>query len=536
MPELPNGVEVIEVSAPKYQAPSTKYQAAAPDVVLSADTAVEAATTPGGNLSTLNSQLSTAKPSCSDGLAYVIYTSGSTGQPKGVQIEHRALMNLVTWHQRAYAITPNDRASHLASPAFDASVWEIWPYLTAGASVHLPDDDTRIAPALLWRWLAEQKITVAFLPTPLAEAALAEAWPEDLALRALLTGGDRLNRPAPAGFPCELVNHYGPTENTVVSTAGVVRRGAAGAPPIGRPISNTTAFVLDREQKLVPLGVPGELYVGGESLARGYHNRPELTAEKFVPNPFVSARSLNSQPSTLNGEPQARMYRTGDLVRWRADGQLEFLGRIDNQVKIRGCRIELGEVEAAMQRHPHVREAVAVARADAQGTLQLIGYAVAGAVPVTEEDILGHLRQTVPGYMVPSAVVVLAEWPLTANGKIDRRALPAPPLRGSSVAPASAREQAIAGIWAEVLGRAPIGLHDNFFELGGHSLLAAQAMTRLNAALGASISVRLLFDHPTVAAFAHAVEQHAASAAPRVPALRAKRRSASSEMELVQPR
>jgi hypothetical protein len=230
------------------------------------------------------------------------------------------------------------------------------------------------------------------------------------------------------------------------------------------------------------------------------------------------------------------MYRTGDLVRWRADGQLEFLGRIDNQVKIRGCRIELGEVEAAMQRHPHVREAVAVARADAQGTLQLIGYAVAGAVPVTEEDILGHLRQTVPGYMVPSAVVVLAEWPLTANGKIDRRALPAPPLRGSSVAPASAREQAIARIWAEVLGRAPIGLHDNFFELGGHSLLAAQAMTRLNAALGASISVRLLFDHPTVAAFAHAVEQHAASAAPRVPALRAKRRSASSEMELVQPR
>ncbi len=462
----------------------------------------------------------------SDALAYVIYTSGSTGQPKGVQIEHRALMNLVAWHQRTYGITAADRATQVASPAFDASVWEIWPYLTAGASVHIPDEDTRIAPARLWQWMAGSGITISFLPTPLAEAALNEPWPEGMALRALLTGGDQLKRPAPAGFPCALVNHYGPTESTVVATATAVRPADGTMPPIGAPIGNTTAYVLDRQQRLAPLGVPGELYLGGESLARGYHARPDLTAERFV---AVDLR----QP----GNPGAqRLYRTGDLVRWRTDGRLDFLGRLDNQVKIRGCRIELGEVEAALQRHSRVREALVLARPDERGVMQLIGYVVASGAAPTADEVLAFVRETLPSYMVPAALVVLPGWPLTANGKVDRRALPPPPAakEAAYAAPETPREQMVARVWAEVLGRPTIGRDDNFFDLGGHSLLAAQAMTRLNAALGAAISVRVLFDHPTLAAFAVALDQPSA-ALPKVPALRAKRR-ASPDLELVQPR
>lgn len=466
-------------------------------------------------------------------LAYIIYTSGSTGQPKGVEIEHRSLLNLITWHQRTYAITPADRATQVASPAFDASVWEVWPYLTAGASVHLPDDETRISPTKLWSWMAEQRITVAFLPTPLAEAAMAEPVPEEFALRALLTGGDQLKRAVPSDFPCQLVNHYGPTESTVVATAGTVDRSAAGAPPIGRPIANTLAYVLDREMRPVPIGVPGELHLGGESLARGYRGRDELTAEKFVSDPFT-AREESGTGAT------ARMYRTGDLVRWRPDGQLDFLGRLDTQVKIRGCRVELGEVEAALQRHPTVREAVAVIRSDERTPAQLIAYVVAPpGIAASEPELLEHLRRLLPAYMTPAAVVALPSWPLTANGKIDRRALPAPEMAnagGDFAAPQTGEESLVARIWGEVLGGTPVGRHDNFFERGGHSLLAAQAITRLNAALGAAISVRTLFDHPTVAEFVVALGRRDAAAAPRPPVLRPKRRAAAPELELVQPR
>ncbi len=467
-------------------------------------------------------------------LAYIIYTSGSTGQPKGVEIEHRSLVNLVTWHQRTYAITPDDRATQIASPAFDASVWEVWPYLTAGASVHIPDDETRISPEKLWRWMAERSITVAFLPTPLAEAAMAEPVPATLALRALLTGGDQLKRAVPADFPGALVNHYGPTEATVVATAGVVA-GAAGAPPIGCPIANTEAYVLDRELRPVPVGVPGELFIGGESLARGYHHRAELTAERFLTlTNLESGHVMGDNPSGAR-----RVYRTGDLVRWRADGQLDFLGRCDTQVKIRGCRVELGEIEAALQRHPTVREAVAVARTDERAQPQLAAYVVgkAGAAPA-EPALMEFLRGVLPAYMTPTAIVVLPAWPMTPNGKIDRRALPAPPRREAACEFSEAQtgeEALVARLWGEVLGGAPLGRHDNFFERGGHSLLAAQAITRLNAALGATISVRTLFDHPTVAEFVVALGEREAEAAPR-PALRPKRRATAPELELVQPR
>jgi amino acid adenylation domain-containing protein len=301
-----------------------------------------------------------------DDLAYLIYTSGSTGQPKGVEVTHAGLANLVRWHRRVYAVQPGDRATHVASFAYDAAVWEIWPYLAAGAAVHIADDMTRLSGTALLDWIAREGITLSFLPTPLAEAVLALPRPASLRLRALLTGGDALRRRPPADLPFALVNHYGPTEDSVVTTAGTIdaRDASAAPPPIGRPIDNNRVYVLDRHGQIAPIGVPGELYIGGTALARGYRGRPALTAERFVPDPYA-------------GSPPARMYASGDLVRWREDGQLEFLGRIDHQVKIRGFRVELGEIEAALADHPAVQEAVVVAREDTPGERRLAAYVVA---------------------------------------------------------------------------------------------------------------------------------------------------------------
>lgn len=470
-----------------------------------------------------------ASPVTAANLAYVIYTSGSTGQPKGVQVEHRALMNLVTWHQRAFAITSADRATQLASPAFDASVWEVWPYLTAGASVHLPDEETRLAPALLWQWLAARRITVTFMPTPLAEAAMNEAPPADMALRILLTGGDKLKRPAPHGLRCVLINNYGPTENAVVSTSGEVPRGSdeTFTPTLGRPVANTRCYILDAARRVVPAGVPGELYVGGESLARGYLNRPELTAEKFVADPFDASR---------------RVYRTGDLVRWTPEGEIEFLGRLDGQVKVRGCRIELGEIEATLQAHAAVRETLVLARPDERGQTQLVAYVLAqpDGAAATEEELLEFLRAKLPGYMVPASILTLEAWPLTPNGKVDRRALPGPAAKladaASFAAPSTPTEETVARVWGEILGRSAIGRNDNFFDLGGHSLLAAQVVSRLNHAMQAALTVRAVFDQPTVAGLARELETRRSSApAPRSLAQRARRRTVREETEILQP-
>ncbi|MES1244340.1 MAG: amino acid adenylation domain-containing protein [Acidobacteriota bacterium] len=283
-----------------------------------------------------------------DRLAYVIYTSGSTGRPKGVQIPHRGLLGLVRWHLRTYGVTREDRATLVASPAFDASVWEIWPYLAAGASLHVPDADLRLEPERLLAWMAEEGITLSFLPTPLAEQVLAVPPPAGLRLRALLTGGDRLQQAPRRPLPFALVNHYGPTESSVVATCAEIEPGSERAPVIGRPISGTRAHVVDALLRPVPIGIPGELLLGGTGLARGYLGRPDLTAERFVPDPF----------SAFSGQPGERLYRTGDLVRLLPDGSLDFLGRVDTQVKLRGFRIELGEIESALLRHPEVREAV----------------------------------------------------------------------------------------------------------------------------------------------------------------------------------
>ncbi|MDO8544837.1 MAG: amino acid adenylation domain-containing protein [Opitutaceae bacterium] len=488
-----------------------------------------------------------------DRLAYVIYTSGSTGQPKGVPITHRALMNLVTWHQRTFGVTPDDRATQVASPAFDAAVWEIWPYLATGASVHIPDEDTRISLAALWRWMAEKKITIAFLPTPLVEAAMNEPWPQGMALRTLLTGGDKLKRRPPADFPCRLINNYGPTESTVVATSGPAdgQPGGGITPTIGRPIANTRVFVLDRLLRPVPAGVPGELFITGESLSGGYLRRPELTAEKFISLPPSAdlPRPVCHLLDDKRGE--TRVYRTGDLVRWTTAGELEFLGRLDGQVKIRGCRIELGEIEAVLNRHPGIREGLVLVRPDERQQPQLVAYVVPATPPATghvardigiqEVELMTFLRGKLPSYMVPAALVFLESWPLTPNGKIDRNSLPAPAVRrtdaaGAAAVPASPTEQTVARVWADILGRSSIGRHDNFFDLGGHSLLAAQVVSRLNQALETTLSVRAIFDQPTVAGLARELEmrRQQPAAAPRITSNRLKRRTARTE-EILQP-
>jgi amino acid adenylation domain-containing protein len=439
-------------------------------------------------------------PASSEQLAYVIYTSGSTGRPKGVPIKHASLFNLIYWHQQAYDVKPADRATQIAGPAFDGSVWEVWPYLTAGASVHIPDDSTRLDAGLMVRWLAERQITLSFLPTPLAEAVLRESWPETAALRVLLTGGDRLNQRPAHKLPFRLVNHYGPTENTVVSTcAEVAAEGARNAaPPIGRALPNTRAYVLDRHLQPVPIGVPGELLLGGAQLSPGYWNLPDLTAEKFIADPF--------RPG-----PGARLYKTGDLVRWLPEGDIEFLGRIDHQVKLRGFRIEPGEIEACIARHAAVREAVVIAREDIPGDKRLVAYLVTENPPADLVDQLRALiRTAMPEYMVPAAFVLLDAFPLTPNGKLDRKALPAPDAAAYAArgyeAPLGDIETALAQILCDVLRLERVGRHDHFFELGGNSLMAVQVVSRVRQRLITELPLRELFAAPTVSRLAARIE------------------------------
>ncbi|HEX7242003.1 MAG TPA: amino acid adenylation domain-containing protein, partial [Longimicrobiaceae bacterium] len=427
-----------------------------------------------------------------ESLAYVIYTSGSTGTPKGVMVSHGALAHMVSWYARAFALAPSDRTTMLASPGFDAAVGEIWPGLARGAALYPVSGESRLAPAALQAFLLEEGIDLCFVPTPLAEGLLAREWPAETRLRVMVTAGDALRVRPRAGLPFALVNSYGPTENTMVATSGGVSSGGAGAPTIGAPIDRVRAYVLDPWLGLLPAGVPGELYVGGAGVARGYLGRPELTAERFVPDAF-------------GGAPGARAYRTGDRVRWTATGELEFLGRIDAQVKIRGFRVEPGEVEAALLAHPGVREAAVVAREDAPGEKRLVAYVVAEAGAA---ELRAWLRERVPEYMVPSAVVHLEAMPLTPNRKLDRRALPAPGAAadGEYVAPRTAAEEILCGIWAEVLGAGRVGAAGNFFELGGHSLLAMQVVSRVRRTLGVELPLRALFEAPTVAELAGRVE------------------------------
>ncbi|UJW29902.1 amino acid adenylation domain-containing protein [Saccharothrix sp. AJ9571] len=443
-------------------------------------------------------------------LAYVIYTSGSTGRPKGVAVEHRGLANLIGWHVAEHALAPADKTTLFASPGFDASMLEIWPTLAAGATLCIPPREIRAAPAELVRWLDDERITVAFLPTPVAAAVLTEPWPAGIALRALLTGGDALPGPPPDGLPFQLFDHYGPAENTVVTTVGRIPPDLAGRrPPIGPPISGVNAYVLDPERQPVPIGIWGELYLSGVAVGRGYVNRPGLTAECFVPDSF-------------SGHPGGRMYRTGDLVRWRPDGQLEFLGRTDEQVQIRGFRIEPGEVAASLREHPQVREAVVTARPPTpRAEPSLVAYVCrengheTSAGAAFDEELLAFLRDRLPGYMVPADVVVLPVLPLTQHGKVDRSALAGlaprtPVVQPAEQRPRSATEQRVAQMASALLHGRSVGRDDDFFRIGGHSLLAAQLVAQVNDAFGVQVPTALFLQRPTVASLATAVTAAAA--------------------------
>jgi amino acid adenylation domain-containing protein len=435
-----------------------------------------------------------------DNLAYVIYTSGSTGTPKGVLVSHRGLDNLAEAQGRLFEVGPDSRVLQFASLSFDASVSEIAMAFRAGAALHLAPRRALLPGPELIELLRGQAITTVTLP-PTALAALPEA--ELPALRTLVVAGEtcppELARRWAAGR--RLLNAYGPTEATVCATAALYDGG--GRLPIGRPIQNVETYVVDPAGQPVSAGVAGELLVGGVGLARGYRGRPDLTAERFVPHPFATA----------SGE---RLYRTGDLARFLAGGELEFLGRLDHQVKIRGVRVEPGEVEAALLALPGVREAIAVAREDGAGPARLVAYVTpAGLDP---QALRSALAASLPEPMVPAAVVVLEVLPLTPNGKVDRRALPAPEgARGRElVAPRTELERFLAGLWQDVLAVGSLGVHDDFFELGGNSITGAMFVNRLQQELGEIVHVVVMFDAPTVAQLAAWVTENYPEAVARL--------------------
>ncbi|PYJ76811.1 MAG: non-ribosomal peptide synthetase, partial [Verrucomicrobia bacterium] len=414
-------------------------------------------------------------------LAYVIYTSGSTGQPKGVEIAHESLLNLVHWHQQAFGVKSADRASQVANVGFDAAVWEMWPYLATGASLYFAEDETVSDPESLRDWLVAQRITISFIPTPIAEHLLKLPWPSETALRTMLTGADTLHGYLPVGLPFLLVNNYGPTECTVVATSGPVHSNDSTheLPPIGCPIVNTQVYILDESGKQVPMETAGELHIGGMGVARGYRNRPELTAQRFIPNPF-------------GAKPGERLFKTGDLARLLSDGQIAFLGRIDEQVKVRGFRVEPNEVTATLNEHPHIQQSVVVAREVAPGDTRLIAYFV--AVPQSHPT-LGELRDflgaRLPDFMVPATFVRLEKLPLTANGKVDRMSLPAPEDTKLE----------------RLLELEHVDVDENFFSLGGHSLLGAQLVARLRDTFGIEMPLRVIFEAPSVAELSSEIDR-----------------------------
>lgn len=410
--------------------------------------------------------------------AYVIYTSGSTGTPKGVIIEHRSLINLAQWHIDHFRITEEDRTVKYAGFGFDASVWEIFPYLLCGASIHMIPEDLRLDPVGLNQHFNEKGITAAFLPTQLCEQFMDQ---DNYSLRVLLTGGDKLKTFRPR--PYELHNCYGPTENTIVTSSHLVTVMEENI-PIGKPVRGSQIMILDDYDHLQPVGVAGELCVAGDGLARGYLNRPELTAEKFADHPYREGM---------------RMYRTGDLARWRRDGTIEFLGRLDHQVKIRGFRIEIGEIEHRILEQEDVRDCVVMALKDTVGNAYLCAY-VETDTERTYAQWSAELGRTLPDYMVPAHFVVMEKLPVNANGKIDRRALPEPQSQEYAVyEPAMGEaEERLYALWSGVLGHSSFGVLDRFFDIGGHSLQAAVLRAQIERQFGAKLSIRELFEYTTI--------------------------------------
>jgi amino acid adenylation domain-containing protein len=423
-----------------------------------------------------------------DNLAYVIYTSGSTGRPKGVAIPHRGVPNLAHMQRSRMGVGAGDRVLQFAAFSFDASVEEVFATLILGACLVLAAREEVMPGPPLQETLRRERITAVSLPPASLPLISPDGLPD---LRAILAGGEALSPAMAARWAgaLNLYNMYGPTECTVVSTTDPVAADG-GTPAIGRIIDNLRGYVLDRAGEPVPVGVPGELHMGGIGVARGYLNRPGLTAERFVPDPF--------------GAPGSRLYRTGDRVRWLADGRLDYLGRFDHQVKLRGFRIELGEIEARLMEVPGVRDAVVLIRPDVRGDPRLVGWVMAPEQKPSASELREHLRRALPDYMVPQAYVVMDAFPQTPNGKLDRAALPAPADAAAepAAAPQGELEQAIAGVWRTVLGLESVGVNDSFFEVGGHSLLLARLQEALRTALQRDVSIIDLFQYPTVGSFA----------------------------------
>jgi amino acid adenylation domain-containing protein len=437
------------------------------------------------------SALNPVSGTTSENLAYVIYTSGSTGQPKGVMAKHGGLRNLASAQIKAFHLTPESRVLQFASLSFDASVSEVFTALLSGATLCFGKREDMYAGAKIIQVMREMSVTTVTLPPALITTLPANETP---ALETLISAGeicsaDIVNRWSEGRH---FINAYGPTETTVCASLLECAGSYSASPPIGRPIDNIQIYLLDGDGKPVPVGAQGELYVGGAGVTRGYWKQPELTAEKFLPHPF-------------SREPGLRLYRTGDLARYLPEGNIEFLGRIDQQVKIDGFRIEPGEVEHALKLSPSVRNAVVIDREDTPGEKRLVAYVVLNPEqPIGSSELRALLRQSVPEYMLPSAFVILEELPLTPSGKIDRRKLPAPEQVSSDeqsnfVAPRTPTEQILADIWAEVLGLERVGIHDNFFDLGGRSLLVAQVIARVLDDFKVELPVRVMFESPTVA-------------------------------------
>ncbi|MGG1187759.1 non-ribosomal peptide synthetase DhbF [Bacillus subtilis] len=423
--------------------------------------------------------------------AYIIYTSGSTGRPKGVVVTQKSLSNFLLSMKEAFSLGEEDRLLAVTTVAFDISALELYLPLISGAQIVIARKETIREPHVLAQMIENFDINI-MQATPTLWHALVTSEPEKLRGLRVLVGGEAL----PCGLlqalqdlHCSVTNLYGPTETTIWSAAAFLEEGLKGVPPIGKPIWNTQVYVLDNGLQPVPPGVVGELYIAGTGLARGYFHRPDLTAERFVADPY--------------GPPGTRMYRTGDQARWRADGSLDYIGRADHQIKIRGFRIELGEIDAVLANHPHIEQAAVVVREDQPGDKRLAAYVVADTAIDTAE-LRRYMGASLPDYMVPAAFVEMDELPLTPNGKFDRKALPAPDFSTSvsDRAPRTPQEEILCDLFAEVLGLARVGIDDSFFELGGHSLLAARLMSRIREVMGAELGIAKLFDEPTVAGLA----------------------------------
>jgi amino acid adenylation domain-containing protein/thioester reductase-like protein len=440
-------------------------------------------------------------------LGYVIYTSGSTGKPKGVAMTHSALVNLIQWQIQNMTIPHGVTTLQFAPVSFDVSFQEMFSTWGSGGTLLLISEELRREPSALLSLLEQQAVARLFVPfvglQQLAEVAVASG-SVNTHLREIITAGEQLQMtPAICNWlsqltNCTLHNHYGPSESHVVTTFTLNRTANSWPllPPIGRPIANTQIYILDQYLQPVPVGVPGELYIAGVCLARDYFHRPELTQQKFIPNPFDDSNGQNP-----------RLYKTGDLARYLPDGNIEYLGRVDNQVKIRGFRIELGEIESALSQYSGIKDTAVIARENVAGDKQLVAYVVLHQEETPKISDLRHfLKQRMPDYMIPAAFVVLETLPLTPSGKVNRRALPAPDLQigreESFVAPRTSIEEMLTSIWTKSLKIDKIGVHDNFFELGGHSIKAAQVMSQVRKTLKIELPLRSLFEHPTVAELA----------------------------------